>query len=384
MLVISLVFSLVMLALVNVRVCRSERVGSAAWVAWAFLPLGFCPWCAAFPTYLLNVVLVGVLGLVCMAYTAPRRVFVVWSLVATLASYGVGAYFAIEHVREEANLYPYESLEERLSYENRRDELPRRLGLTSSGETAAAFDETRLVEIDDAIERDEFHPRFSFPGNTRSRALEEMHEHHLAQFVRSPSFGVARIFFPRYAARPPQQETLPMSYLTSSARENSQDHKRPAADLGKSTGELGWLLHRDSIADFLNPSRFGYARDRGHVAGFQAHQFTSYHGEQAQQQYQLRRLELVSLLKYEQPGVYLTENLPRMDELRDVPIRALDDFERDNLKHLWHGDDLAAEQQGDGLRMLGAIRAGKQCLSCHEARRGDLLGAFSYHLDPMR
>ena len=29
----------------------------------------------------------------------------------------------------------------------------------------------------------------------------------------------------------------------------------------------------------------------------------------------------ISLLKHEQPGVYVSENLPRMDELSDVPIR---------------------------------------------------------------
>jgi len=30
--------------------------------------------------------------------------------------------------------------------------------------------------------------------------------------------------------------------------------------------------------------------------------------------------------------------------------------------------------------MLGSLRAAKQCLECHTAKRGDLLGAFSYVL----
>lgn len=35
----------------------------------------------------------------------------------------------------------------------------------------------------------------------------------------------------------------------------------------------------------------------------------------------------------------------------------------------------------DGRRhVLGAIRSGKQCLSCHEGERGELLGAFLYTL----
>jgi hypothetical protein len=30
--------------------------------------------------------------------------------------------------------------------------------------------------------------------------------------------------------------------------------------------------------------------------------------------------------------------------------------------------------------MVGALRAARQCLECHEGRRGDLLGTFSYVL----
>ena len=35
---------------------------------------------------------------------------------------------------------------------------------------------------------------------------------------------------------------------------------------------------------------------------------------------------------------------------------------------------------GPTLRMLGAIRAANQCVACHAAERGQLLGAFSYTL----
>jgi hypothetical protein len=169
---------------------------------------------------------------------------------------------------------------------------------------------------------------------------------------------------------------------------NLSRQRPPATDQRKPTDEIGWELHRDSIADFLSPTRLGYAKDRRHVAGFQSHQFNFApnfrQSEPAPTKYELRRLELVSLLKHEQPSVYVTENLPRMDLLRDVPLRPLDDFERDSLRRLWFGDDLVVDQQRDRLRLLGAIRAGKQCLSCHDAQRGDLLGAFSYHLAAIR
>src|SRR5205807_1315917 len=113
---------------------------------------------------------------------------------------------------------------------------------------------------------------------------------------------------------------------------------------GKLTEHSGWLIHRDRVANFLSPSRFGYAKDRQHVAGFQSHQFSATHGklhdERPSMRYSLRRLELVSLLKHEKPGVYVTDKLPRMDLLQGVPIRPLDDFERENLRRLWQGDDL--------------------------------------------
>ena len=38
------------------------------------------------------------------------------------------------------------------------------------------------------------------------------------------------------------------------------------------------------------------------------------------------------------------------------------------------------DSDGDGVRMVGAIRSTTQCVSCHDCERGDLLGAFSYTL----
>ena len=390
MFIISLVCSLVMLILVNFWVCRTPRVGAAAWATWPFLLLGVCP-VLPLPTYLLNVILVAVVGVVCMAFAAPRRVFVSSSLVATLASYTVGAYLAVEHVQNEANLYPYESLGERLSYEKQRDDLPLRLGLLSSGEKAASFNSEQLTETENAIERDSFRPNgaFSFSPQLRQQALEKLHENFVQQFVASPSFGASRMISTRHLASASRQDTIAMSELGSPHyRDWAEKDDRRTLVGADPVRELGWLMHRDSIADFLSPTRFGYVKDRQHVAGFQSHQFNHPHDfqqpERDSERFRLRRLELVSLLKHEEPGVYVTENLPRMDELQEVPIRPLDDFERVNLRRLWQGDDLAVDQHDDHLRMLGAIRAGKQCLSCHEAQRGDLLGAFSYHFDPVR
>jgi hypothetical protein len=69
-----------------------------------------------------------------------------------------------------------------------------------------------------------------------------------------------------------------------------------------------------------------------------------------------------------------------MDELRNAPTRSLDSFESESLRALQAGEDLKVQHEKDAIRMLGSIRAAKQCLQCHEVERGDLLGAFSYKL----
>ena len=90
------------------------------------------------------------------------------------------------------------------------------------------------------------------------------------------------------------------------------------------------------------------------------------------------RIELVGLLLHQAPVVYRSTNLPRMSELKSVPTRSLDAFEMQALEELKKGEDLFVRGLDDKARMVGAIRATKQCLDCHEGQRGDLLGAFSY------
>ena len=69
-----------------------------------------------------------------------------------------------------------------------------------------------------------------------------------------------------------------------------------------------------------------------------------------------------------------------MGQLRAAPTRPLDKFESLGLFTVQQGDDLFISRDGEGVRMLGAIRSTKQCVACHGGERGDLLGAFSYTL----
>jgi len=144
-------------------------------------------------------------------------------------------------------------------------------------------------------------------------------------------------------------------------------------------------MHAEGVGDFVNPEGFGYGRDREHVRGYQSHQFRSMpepdRSEMGQtQRWSIQSLELVSLLKHPEPVAYLSQHLPRMDELREAPTRPLKGFETKALAALKTGEDLQVESDADEIRMLGSIRAVEVCTSCHAVKRGELLGAFSYTL----
>jgi hypothetical protein len=69
-----------------------------------------------------------------------------------------------------------------------------------------------------------------------------------------------------------------------------------------------------------------------------------------------------------------------MTELNQAKTRELSGFERKALQTLNDGEELAVDARLNRIHLLGAVRATKQCIECHEVNRGDLLGAFSYEL----
>ncbi len=98
------------------------------------------------------------------------------------------------------------------------------------------------------------------------------------------------------------------------------------------------------------------------------------------ERWKVQRLELVSLLKHDAPVVYVSESLPRMKDTDDTKTRPLDAFEKSGLEALLAGEDLKVSESDNEIRMVGSVRAVKQCLACHGVERGDLLGAFTYKL----
>lgn len=73
-----------------------------------------------------------------------------------------------------------------------------------------------------------------------------------------------------------------------------------------------------------------------------------------------------------------------MDELENAATRPLDRFEAEALEQLRRSEDVVVESGVNKIRLIGSLRAGKDCLDCHSVQRGKLLGAFSYDLYRVR
>lgn len=128
--------------------------------------------------------------------------------------------------------------------------------------------------------------------------------------------------------------------------------------------------HQQTIHLFTTASGFGFVRmmvltnSRGIETGAK----------------EIDRVELVSLLKEEQPAGYVLDEMATPPRARVARRRGLDEFEERGLQAVRRGADLVGSPEAPN-RMFGAVRAQQGCLDCHPgAREGDLLGAFSYFL----
>jgi hypothetical protein len=281
--------------------------------------------------------------------------------------------------------YPFESLTKRLDYEPEGAE-----AFAKSNPPPQVTKETlkRLAETEKATAVSQ---RF----NLRGQALKLLHSDAAEKFIearndfgisRMPHVAVSTTIYLELATAPSIRCAQVRAAAPADDKAPGAVSEREAASLPKEA-ELS-AFHEGGLRNFLDPAGFGFVKDREHVAGFQGHQFRQMPQlpvshkppDERKEQWAVIRLQLVSLLKYDRPAVYVSDNLPRMDELKGVPTRPLIPFEEKGLKSLREGDDLATETSGNRIRMVGSLRASKQCLECHEVKRGDLLGAFSWEL----
>jgi hypothetical protein len=280
---------------------------------------------------------------------------------------------ARNNVRDLRREFPVIALAPRLSYERKPDD--------EHAPVTLAADVNRDL-IDDE--------KNSYDPGMRRHMLVQIHSRQFEHFVRAQGFGVGRMIrpWPEYIRRPPLRD-IPFDWPVRGVDDGDY---REWADLTPPRNDAGVeFLHTVSRYDFLNPEAFGAKinsdidADRQFV-GFVPHAFHEPPATAPENPlaFRIQRLELVSLLKFEAPRVYVLDHLPRMDQLAgdDVPTRPLDEFETAALPRLRTAEDVVIDESASSTRMLGSLRAASQCLECHSVQRGELLGAFTYFLHP--
>jgi hypothetical protein len=331
-------------------------------------------------------------ALLCMFFPTRPRLFLFTSVTAILVGWMAFIWLAVvPELREWEQArprFPFESLSSRLAYEEPFSAKQHAGEAPPLGERA----KEALQEFEEEMNV----AQHAYLVRDRNESLQHLHVGTVRQFVDSPGFGVGRdlrrpdpqpVCLEFYSDRAPTPIAelrkgvgagLEVSVKTVSS---ASDEINPIASASADLRDF----HKRNRIDFLEPGRFGYFKDRDHVAGFLPHAFVSSmntlnHPYLERVNWYIHDIALLSLLKHEPPAAYLSENLPRMDELREAKTRPLDSFEKAALQVMRQGEELPMIANDRQIRMLGSLRATHQCVKCHEVSRGTLLGAFSYDL----
>lgn len=300
----------------------------------------------------------------------------------------------VRHLREE---HPFVDYKDALAYETTAVRPPQKLSTQS---------------------REELYSQDNQSDYFRTASLERLHSHEAAAFVARTGEGFKR-------SQPVTVEYLEIEEYTripfeggglaSAGEPVSLPSEEPTYnEFPRSTGHeyARWFNARNllrlpskpRLTDLHQNSRYQFAVKRsgfvqdGKVAGFDPHairkplsvdlglarQTPDYWKDEeriaVKNRWQVSSMLLVSLLRHDKPLTYVSHHLPSMDELETAPTRELNKFEANSLPHLYEGEDIVTDAHLNRIRMLGSLRASKNCLECHGVERGDLLGAFSYEL----
>ena len=258
-----------------------------------------------------------------------RSVFLLLSCAATLFAYGVFGAVAFQETKQLQQEFPYVSMEDRLP-------LPS-VSRPVVSLSYAANDRLNSVEhhLDKQTEGNDF----------KFYDLRILHEDAVQVFVNQPTFGVARMgrFWRLLILKMQRRREPPIPQPGHpSLSPWLLDSLQIAPDGSKDAGLLS--LHQGSVVDFVNADNFGFIKDRRHVAGFQEHQFSQ--TPTPYEPWTLQTLDLIGVVVHEKPTAYVSEHLPRMDELRTAPTRTLDDFEAAGLAALERGEELFVRRAG--------------------------------------
>jgi hypothetical protein len=184
----------------------------------------------------------------------------------------------------------------------------------------------------------------------RGESFRLLHEEKVELFVAQSGFGSYR--WPSFQERSsrfyelPEPEPIPLAKLPEGSEAGPMlalPATRAAAQAAGGvaqtmpSGEEIQSVHFWSSESFVNPESFGYVKNVENVVGFKSHAFRHKPGmpidyarfvpldakpRSPQKQWELTRLELTSLLKHDTPRVYVSEHLPRMEELSSKRTRS--------------------------------------------------------------
>ena len=368
---LSVVVSLVAVVLFS-NLCKS-RFGSLGALGLSVVGFFFAPF--LFAGLMLHMAATFLASVLCLLANPPKSVVAGLMIAAMVVGYAGGLLTTLPELYWLARLrqeFPLESLAERLDYEQASFAV-RNVSIQPGLSSAV---ERRLAEFE---QRDE--------SGRRRRTLEFLHRRYRDDFILATGFGPGRMMgIYRDAIVVQDLGSVPLA--DRSARQPDSNASAPPA--GQAAEQVFPRrprladLHDAGLRDLLDPGRFGYVQDKQHVAGFEAHRFTQMPKPAADpdRRWELARLELIGLLKYDRPKAYVLEFLPRLDELGEAATRDVSEFEAAALERLKTQEDLVIDEAPERIRMVGSLRAGKDCLECHSVRRGELIGALSYEIVP--
>jgi hypothetical protein len=136
-------------------------------------------------------------------------------------------------------------------------------------------------------------------------------------------------------------------------------------------------MHAVYVEQFIQSSGFGVNRMGQDLRSF-------YELVLNGQPHVVERVELIGLVKHPEPTAYvISSSLPQKAFFtnymtRYLKTRALTEFETNALVELRKGRDEVIGTHEGSAAILGAVRARRECLKCHDGEAGSLLGAFSY------
>lgn len=198
-----------------------------------------------------------------------------------------------------------------------------------------------------------------------TREMRRVHTATTSWFVQRPGFGSGRLAMPERSQFVKPAVDARSNVLSLAADPWTlptwTEGELAATDEGRVAEDLK-ILYADSSRDFTRAAATNRYREKA---------------------WEIKSLDLVGLVKHERPVAYITDQI-RMNKLKETPIRELDFFEAMGVDQLKNGKDLYSRNDRGIVRMLGAIRAETECLSCHQVEKGTLLGAFSYTLRQAR